>query len=58
MRRRVGQLALIVATALAVVGLFTFHASAIAEPRYSLSDPGRTAAAAGWTIGLLSLIHI
>jgi lipopolysaccharide/colanic/teichoic acid biosynthesis glycosyltransferase len=58
MRRRVGQLALIVATSLAVVGLFTFHATAIAEPRYSLGDPGRTAAAAGWTIGLLFVAYM
>ena len=58
MRRRVGQLALTVATALAVVGLFAFHASAIAEPRYSLGDPGRAAAATGWTIGLLLVAYM
>ncbi len=58
MRRRVGQLALTVATALAVVGLFAFHASAIASPRYSLGDPGRAAAATGWTIGLLFVAYM
>ena len=58
MRRRIGQLALIVATALAVVGLFSFHANAVAEPAYSLGDPGRAAAAAGWTVGLLFVAYM
>ena len=58
MRRRIGQLALVVATAVAVVGLFSFHAQAIAEPRYSLGDPGRTAAATAWTLGLLLVAYM
>jgi hypothetical protein len=57
-RRRVGQLALIIATALAVTGLFVFHGTAIADPSYSLSDPGRAAAAAAWSIGLLFVAYM
>ena len=58
MRRRVGQLGLIIATALAVTGLFVFHGTAIADPSYSLSDPGRAAAAAAWSIGLLFVAYM
>ncbi|MEZ5380457.1 MAG: sugar transferase [Microthrixaceae bacterium] len=58
MRRRIGQLALVVATAAAVALLFTFHARAIAEPRYSLGDPGRTAAATVWVLGLLLVAYM